>query len=150
MTALRGRLQEELKIAMRGGDHQRRDALRMLLAAIKQVEVDERRELDDAGVTQVLQRQAKQHRESIADAERAGRADLAAQATYELRVVESYLPQQLTADDIRALALPIIEELGVRDAKGAGMVLGRLMPAVRGKADGRLVSDVVRELLQER
>jgi uncharacterized protein YqeY len=140
-------LQDDIKTAMREGDLQRRDVLRMVTAAIKQTEVDERRELDDAGVEDVLRRQAKLRRESIADYEKAGRADSVANETAELAIIESYLPQQLSRDDVATLAAKVIAELGVTDAKGMGQVMSKLMPQLKGNADGRLVNEVVRELL---
>jgi uncharacterized protein YqeY len=140
-------LQDDIKTAMREGDLQRRDVLRMVTAAIKQTEVDERRELDDAGVEDVLRRQAKLRRESIADYEKAGRADSVASETAELAIIESYLPQQLSRDDVATLAAKVIAELGVTDAKGMGQVMSKLMPQLKGNADGRLVNEVVRELL---
>jgi uncharacterized protein YqeY len=148
--ALKERLQSDVKLAMREGEAQRRDTLRMLLAAVKQVEIDEQRTLDDSEVAAVVGRQAKQRRESIADAERAGRSDLAAQEQAELAIIESYLPAMMSAEEIRAFARPIVEELGVKDLKGMGAVMSRLMPHVKGKAEGQLVNQVVRELLQGR
>lgn len=144
---LRQQLQDDIKTAMRDGDIQRRDVLRMVNAAIKQTEVDERRQLDDAGVEDVLRRQAKQRRESIADYDKAGRTDAAAQEAAELAIIEAYLPQQLTREQLAGLAAAVIAELGVTDAKGMGQVMSKLMPQVKGNADGRLVNEVVRELL---
>lgn len=145
---LKERLTNDMKIAMRAGDTEKRDTLRMLLAAIKQVEVDERLTLDEDGVTAVLHKQAKQRRESIADYEKAGRSELAAVEQTELVIIESYLPQMLSRVEIESLAAAIMSELGVTDAKGIGQVMSRLMPQVKGQADGRLVNEVVRGLLQ--
>jgi uncharacterized protein len=120
------------------------------LAAVKQVEVDERRTVSDDDVAAVIAKQAKQLRESIADAQKAGRPAMAAQAQAELDIVESYLPKMLTREEIEAIASRAIAEVGVTDPKGMGQVMSRLMPEVKGKADGRLVTEVVRELLQKR
>jgi uncharacterized protein len=147
---LRTRLQADVTEAMRQGDSERRGALRMLLAAVKQVEVDERRTVSDDDVAAVIAKQAKQLRESIADAQKAGRPAMAAQAQAELDIVESYLPKMLTREEIEAIASRAIAEVGVTDPKGMGQVMSRLMPEVKGKADGRLVTEVVRELLQKR
>ena len=144
---LKEQLQNDIKQAMRDGNGLRRDVLRMVTAAIKQVEVDERIVLDDAGVEDVLRRQAKQRRESIVDYEKAGRTDSVEEETAELAIIESYLPQMLSRDEIAALARPIIDELGVTDVKGMGQVMSKLMPQLHGNADGRLVNEVVRELL---
>lgn len=146
--SLKTQLTDDVKTAMRDGDTEKRNTLRMILAAIKQVEVDGRITLDDAGVLDVLNKQAKQRRESIADYEKAGRTEMVAGEQAELAIIESYLPQLMSREEIHALAVSIIAELGVTDAKGTGQVMGRLMPQVKGKADGRLVNEVVRNLLQ--
>ncbi|MCA9963918.1 MAG: GatB/YqeY domain-containing protein [Anaerolineales bacterium] len=146
--SLKQQLQDDLKEAMRGGDAARRDVLRLMMAAIKQAEVDGQKTLDDAGVQEVLTKQAKQRRESITDYENAGRADLAAGEQAELTIIEVYLPQMMSEAEVRAVAATLIAELGVTDAKGMGQVMGRLMAQLKGKADGRLVNQVVRDLLQ--
>ena len=145
---LKERLRTDLTAAMRGNDTQRRDVLRMVMAAIKQVEIDSRVTLDDAGVQDVLRRQVKQRQESIADFPRAGRPDDVARETAEAVLIESYLPQMMSREAVEALARAAIAETGVTDAKGIGQVMARLMPQVKGQADGRLVNDVVRGLLQ--
>lgn len=146
--SLKQQLQDDLKEAMRGGEAARRDVLRLVLAAIKQAEVDGQKALDDAGVQDVLTKQAKQRRESMADYEKAGRADLVAGEQAELAVIDAYLPQMMSEAEVRAAAVALIAELGVTDAKGAGQVMGRLMAQLKGKADGRLVNQVVRDLLK--
>jgi uncharacterized protein YqeY len=144
---LKEQLQTDMAAAMREGNSARRDTIRMLLAAVKQIEVDERRTLDDSAVQDVISKQAKQRRESIADAEKAGRADLLAQEQAELALIEHYLPQMMSREELRTLAAQIISEAGVTDVKGMGQIMSRLMPQVKGRADGRLVTEVVRELL---
>jgi len=145
---LKDQLTNDMGSAMRSGDNEKRDTLRMVLAAIKQVEIDDRVTLDDDGVTAVLSKQAKQRRESIADYEKAGRTDLVDVEKVELAIIESYLPQMMSRAEIAAVAADIIAQLGVSDAKGMGQVMARLMPQVKGKADGRLVNEVVRDLLR--
>ncbi|SRR5690554_2977246 len=144
---LKERLRQDLADAMRSGEAERRDVLRLLVAAIKQEEVDQRQTLEDSQVQEVLVKQAKQRRESIVDAEQAGRPDLAEAEQRELTIIEEYLPQQMSRDEVEAVARQVIEELGVQDMKSMGQVMGRLMPQLKGQADGRVVSDVVRELL---
>ena len=141
-------LQKNRIAAMREGDTAKRNAIGLLLAAIKQEEVDNQTTLDDKGVMDVLLRQAKQRRESIADYEKAGRPEMAANEEAELKIIESYLPQQMSSEEVEAVAAEIIADLGVTDAKGMGQVMGKLMPRLKGQADGRLVNEVVRELLQ--
>ncbi|UCG26501.1 MAG: GatB/YqeY domain-containing protein [Chloroflexota bacterium] len=146
--SLKEELEADVKTAMREGDVTRRDTLRMLLAAIKQVEKDDQVELDDEAVQKVVAKQAKQRKESIADAERAGRTDLVAQEEAELAIIEAYLPQMLSQDEIRAVATQVIDEQGASGMQDMGRVMGQLMPRLQGQADGKLTSQIVRELLQ--
>ena len=145
---LRERLHADLTTAIRGGDAQRRDVLRMVLAAIKQTEVDSRKTLDEDGLQDVLRKQIKLRQESIADFEKAGRPKEVEREQAESAIIEAYLPQMMTREEIEQLAKGVIEELGVTDAKSMGQVMGRLMPHVKGRADGRVVNNVVRGLLQ--
>lgn len=145
---LKERLSADVTAAMRGNEPHRRDILRLLLAAIKQVEVDSRTTLDDAGVQDVLRKQIKLRQESIVDYTRAGRPDDIARELGEIALIESYLPQMMNREEVEELARAVIVELGITDVKGMGQVMSRLMPQVKGRADGRLVNDVVRGLLQ--
>lgn len=145
---LKEQLTAELKTAMRGGNVERRDTIRLLQAAIKQEEIDNQVTLDDEGVTAVLLKQAKQRRESIADYTKAGREDLADEEQRQLAIIETFLPQMMSREEVEKVARQVITDLGVTDAKGMGQVMGRLMPQVKGKADGRIVNEVVRDLLQ--
>jgi uncharacterized protein len=147
MTTTREQLQADIREAMKSGDDERRNTLRLMIAAIKQEEVDRQAELDEAGVQAVLAKQAKQRRESIADYEAAGRTEMAAQEKSELAIIAHYLPQMMSREEIEQLATAVIAEVGAVDSKSMGVVMGRLMPQVKGKADGRLVNEVVRDLL---
>ncbi|GJM41148.1 MAG: aspartyl-tRNA amidotransferase subunit B [Ardenticatenaceae bacterium] len=146
--SLKEKLQQDRIAAMRGGETEKRNTLGLLLAAIKQDEIDSQKSMDDKGVIALLTKQAKQRRESIADYEKANNPTMAAGEQAELTIIEAYLPQQMGRDDISAIAAEIIAEVGVTDAKGMGQVMGMLMPRLKGQADGRLVNEVVRELLQ--
>ncbi|MCB8926376.1 MAG: GatB/YqeY domain-containing protein [Ardenticatenaceae bacterium] len=146
--SLKETVQQDRIAAMKSGDTAKRNTLALLLAAIKQEEIDSQTTLDDAGVQALLTKQAKQRRESIADYEKAGNPEMAASEEAELAIIEAYLPQQMGRDEVAAIAAEIIAELGVTDAKGMGQVMGKLMPRLKGQADGRLVNEVVRELLQ--
>lgn len=145
---LKETLRSDLTTAMKQGQTQRRDVLRMVMAAIQQTEVDTQRVLDDAGVQDVLRKQLKQRQESIADYTKAGRPDEVERELAESAIIEEYLPQMMSREEIERLAASIIEELGIIDAKGMGQVMSRLMPQTKGRADGRLVNEVVRGLLQ--
>jgi uncharacterized protein YqeY len=145
---MKERLRTDMVAAMRAGDADRRNTLRMLMAAVKQIEIDGQKVLNDAGVQAVLMKQAKQRRESITGYEEAGRAELAAGEKAELAIIESYLPQMMGREEVRKIAAEVIAEIGTSNMKAMGQVMGRLMPQLKGKADGQLVNEVVRELLQ--
>lgn len=144
---LKDQLNADLKDALKTGDETRKLALRSVMAAIKQVEVDTRIMVDDAGIHALLQKEAKSRRESLADAQKAGRADLVAAAESELKIIEGYLPQMLTADELEALARAAIAEAGAADVKQLGAVMKLLTPRTKGRADGKAVNEVVRRLL---
>jgi uncharacterized protein len=146
--SLKEQLRSDMADAMRTGDKEKRDTLRLLLAAVKQVEIDEKKELTDDDVVEVLNKQAKQRRESIADYGAAGREDLVHEEEAQLAIIETYLPTQLSREQITELAGQVIADIGAESPKDMGQVMGRLMPQVKGIADGRLVNEVVRELLQ--
>lgn len=146
---IKDQLRADLADAMREGNVEKRNTLRLLLAAIKQIEVDEQKTLNDEDVLAVLTKQGKQRRESIAEYEQAGRLDLASQEKVELDIIESYLPQQMSREQVTNIASKTISDVGASSPKDMGKVMGRLMPQLKGQADGRLVNEVVRELLQE-
>lgn len=143
----RPQMQAALKQAMIQKDNLRRDVLRMTLNSFKQVEVDERRELNAEDAVTILQREIKKRRDSIDEAHKAGREDIAEQEATELRMIEEFLPQQLSRDEITVLAQDAIRESGASSPKEMGKVMSVLMPKVKGQADGKLVNEVVRDLL---
>lgn len=144
---LQERLFEDLKDAMRQRDDLRRSTLRLIRAAIQNEEIAQRKPLDDGGVTDVLSRLARQHQESITEFRRGNRPDLVEREEAELAILRQYLPQQLTRQEIVDLARYIIGEVGAAGPTDLGKVMGRLMPQLRGKADGAQVRQVVAELL---
>jgi uncharacterized protein YqeY len=144
---LKDRIQADLLEATRRQDVITRETLRMLRSAIRYAEVERGHQLDEAEIYEVIARQIRQRRESIAEFEKGGREDLAARERSELEVLERYLPAQLTREEIVELARQVIEEVGASGPRDVGKVMGRLMPRVRGRADGRLVNAVVQELL---
>lgn len=145
--SLKDKLTEDLKQAMRQGDEQRRSTLRLVMAAIKNAEIEKRRELEEGELLAIIAKEAKQRHESIAQFERGGRQDLADREEAELQILLAYLPEQLSREDIEAQARQIIEEVGATSPAQMGQVMRRLMPLMQGKADGKLVSQVVKELL---
>ncbi len=144
---LEQRIAEDLKDALRAGDENRKRTLRMVRAALKNAAIEARGELDDEAVLAVLQRQARQRRESISAFERGGRADLVAAEKAELAVIEPYLPRQLTPEEIEAAARRQIEALGASGPQDLGRVMRPLIEEMSGRADGRVVSEIVRRLL---
>ena len=149
--SLRDQLTSDLKTALRSSDEARKGTLRLLLAAVKQAEIDKRPAgaLDEGEVLAAIQKEAKARREAIADAQKANRADLVAMNEAELRVIESYLPQQLTREELVGLARAAVAEAGAAGPQQIGAVMKLLTPRTKGRADGKLVSDVVRELLSQ-
>lgn len=145
---LKTQLQNDLTAAMRAQAGQRRDVLRMVLTAIKEEEVAKGRELDEGELQAILMTQAKRRRETIADAERASRPEMAAREQEEIAIIQEYLPEQLSQAELRALAAEAISEVNATGMSQMGQVMGRLMPRVKGRAEGHVVSEVVRDLLQ--
>jgi len=145
--SIKDRIQDDLKTAMKSGDTRRREILRLLMAAFKQVEVDRRVTLSDEDVTGLLITEAKKRRESIDEMTRAGRTELAAQEQYELEAIEGYLPRQLSREEVERIVSEAIAETGATDPKDMGRVMGAAMPRLRGQADGKLVNEIVRQKL---
>ncbi len=144
---LKERITEDMKSAMRAGDKDRLAVIRMILAAIKQREVDERTTLDDAQVLAVLDKMVKQRRESLAQFESGGRADLVAKESAEIAVIQSYLPEQLSDAEIDALIAEAIASTGASSVKDMGKVMGVVKPKVQGRADMAAVSARVKQKL---
>jgi uncharacterized protein YqeY len=140
-------IQADLKEAMRAGDARRREALRLLMAAFKQVEVDRRVVLSEDDALSILGSEAKKRREAIAEMSGAGRTELAAQEQYELGLIESYLPRQLERAELEPIVREAIAAVGATTAKDMGQVMKVVMARVRGQADGKLVNSIVRDLL---
>ncbi len=136
-----------MKAAMKSGDKARLGTIRLILAAIKQREVDERIELDDAQVIAVLDKMAKQRRESITQYQAANRDDLAQKEQAELEIILSYLPQPLEDSEIEALVQSAIEESGANSLKEMGKVMALLKPKIQGRADMGQVSAKVKAIL---
>jgi uncharacterized protein YqeY len=144
---LKERLQQDMKTAMKAGDKERLGVIRLIIAAIKQREVDERIELDDTQVLAVLDKMLKQRRDSIDQFERAGREDLAAKERFEVGVCQEYMPAALSADDIDAMIAAAVASTGAAGIKDMGQVMGVLKPQMQGRADMAAVSKLVKERL---
>jgi uncharacterized protein YqeY len=145
--SLKEQINNDLKEAMRSRDQARLDTLRMLKSAIKYAEIDAGQELDDPALLGVIGKEAKQRRDAMAEFEKAGRTDLVQKESTELAILEQYLPRQLSEEEIKNRARAVIAELGVTDARGIGPVMKRLTTELKGQADGKLINQVVRDLL---
>lgn len=143
------RLQAELESAMRSGDVLRRETVRMMRAALRNEEVARRGVLDEQATMEVLQREVKKRQEALELYRKGGRQDLVAKAEGEISIISSYLPQQMSGEEIERLVRETIQELGANDVRQMGQVMKVLMPRVKGRADGKLVSDTVRALLSK-
>ncbi|MGD9584200.1 MAG: GatB/YqeY domain-containing protein [Lysobacterales bacterium] len=147
MSQLKSRLSEDMKAAMKAGDKDRLGVIRLINAAIKQREVDERVALDDTQVLNVLEKMLKQRRDSISQFEAAGRGDLAAIEQFELGVIEHYLPSQLAAEEVQRLIAAAIVESAASSPRDMGRVIALLKSQVAGRADMGQVSALVKERL---
>ncbi len=145
--SLKARIQEEMKAALKAGDKARLGTIRLIMAAIKQREVDERTQLDDRQVLAVLDKMAKQRRESIAQYRAAGRDDLAEKEQAELEIIQSYLPEALSEAEIDELIAAAIRETGAAGIRDMGKVMARLKPQLQGRADMAQVSARVKAAL---
>jgi len=147
MHDLKNRINEDVKSAMRGREKERLATLRLITAAIKQREVDERIELDDAQVTVVLDKMTRQRRDAIEQYEKAGRKDLIEKEQFELDLISNYLPRPLSEDEINALIQTAIESTGAASIKDMGKVMGQLKPELQGRVDMGKVSGLVKACL---
>jgi uncharacterized protein YqeY len=145
--SLKTRINDDVKAAMRAGDARRRDALRLLLAALKQREVDERKELGDADVVAIIDKMIKQRRDSITQFERGGRQDLADVEKFEVDVLQAYMPQAMSEADIAAAIAAAIQESGAQGMSDMGKVMAALKPKLAGRADMAKVSASVKTKL---
>jgi uncharacterized protein YqeY len=145
---IKTQLNDSMKDAMKSGDEVRKRTVRMALAAVKQVEVDKRIELDDMAIMALLQKEIKNRRESLEEARKANRADLVEANEAEIKVLEVFLPKAMPADELRALVQAAVTEVGAVSPADMGKVMKLVMPKVAGRAPNDAVSAAVKELLQ--
>ena len=141
---LKAQITEDMKTAMRAKDSARLGAIRLLLAAIKQREVDERIELSDADVIAAIEKMLKQRRDSITAYESAHRHDLADVEKFEVTVLQTYLPQQLTEDEVKAILEQVVVDTGAAGVKDMGKVMAAIKPLVAGRADMGKISGLIK------
>jgi uncharacterized protein YqeY len=141
-------LRDALTEALKAGDTQRKTTLRMALASIKNAEVEAREDLAEDLILNLIQKEVKARQETIEAAKKAQRPDLIEKAEQEINILNEFLPQQLSAEELRVLVQEAIQESGSSSMDDIGKVMGALMPKIRGRADGKLANQIVRELLE--
>lgn len=146
--SLKDELLADMKEAMRNGDKQKLSVIRMTRAAIKNVEIEESKDLSDDELIEVLAKEVKQRKESIEEYKKAGQEDTVEELKEEINILEEYLPEQLSEEELVDLVEEVIADVGAEDMSDMGKVMGAIMPQVKGRADGSKVNELVRERLQ--
>jgi uncharacterized protein YqeY len=149
IMSLIDQINNDLKISMQGGDKLRTQVLRGLKSAIKYAEIESSEPLGDQDILAVITKQAKQRRDSIDQFKKGGRDDLVKNEQAELDIIESYLPEQMSEEKVRAKVAAVIADLGVSDMKAMGQVMKQAMIELKGQVDGKVVNQIVRELLSK-
>ncbi|HDG61765.1 MAG TPA: GatB/YqeY domain-containing protein [Thermotoga sp.] len=147
--ALKERIMNDLKKAMKERNEVKVRTLRMVIASIKNWEVENTKEIDDDGMITVLTKEAKRRKEAIEEYRKAGREDLVRAEEEELKIIESYLPERMSEEEIKELVLKTIEEVKATSPKDLGKIMKVIMPKVKGRADGKLVNEMVRKILSD-
>ena len=148
-ASLKQKLTDDLKQAIKGGDKVRRGVIRLLMANIKNAEIARQADLDDGDILGIIAKEVRQHKESIEAFKQGNRDDLVAQEEAELAVLQEYLPQQVSREEIIAAARRIIDEVGAQGPGDKGKVMPKLIAQLKGRADGREINAVVTELLAQ-
>ena len=147
MSQLKERLQADLKEAMKAKDTFKRDVIRFVMSAIKQIEVDERKELSDADIEAILVKQIKQRNDAIEQFKNGGREDLVEQNEKELKILRSYLPEPMSDEEVREILEQIIAETGAAGMKDMGKVMGAAKAKIGSRAEGKVINRIAKELL---
>ncbi|RUM44300.1 MAG: GatB/YqeY domain-containing protein [Hydrogenimonas sp.] len=147
MSQLKAKLQADLKTAMKEKDTFKRDVIRFVMSAIKQIEVDERKELSDADIEAILVKQIKQRNDAIDQFKDGGRDDLVEKNEKELEILRSYLPEPMSDDEVREILKEIIAETGAEGMKDMGKVMGAAKAKIGSRAEGRVINQIAKELL---
>ncbi len=147
MSGLKKRLQNDLKTAMKEKNNFKRDVIRFVMSAIKQIEVDERKELSDADIEAILLKQIKQRNDSIKQFKEGGREDLVEKSEKELEILRSYLPEPMSEEEVREVVSKIISETGAKSMKEMGRVMSEAKRKIGSRAEGRVINQIAKELL---
>jgi uncharacterized protein YqeY len=145
--SLKERMLEDMKTAMRDKDSNRKNAIQMARAAVLQVEKDNKVTLDDDGIIEIIAKEVKKRRDSMPDYEKSGRQDLINDLKAEIDVLLQYLPQQLTEEELEVIVKDAVQETGASSAKDIGKIMQVVMPKVKGRADGKLINQIIKKLL---
>lgn len=145
--SLKEKLAEDLKSAMKEKDIVRKNAVQMIRAGVLQVEKDKKVTLDDEGVLDVIAKQLKQRRDSLPDYEKSGREDLISQLNAEIAVLMEYLPEQLSEEELRQIVADAVASTGAQSLKDMGKIMAAVMPKTKGRADGKMINNIAKELL---
>ncbi len=146
--SLKAKLMEDLKLAMKNKEEVRKSVVTLIRAAIKQYEVDNRVELDEEGVLDIVSKQMKQRKDALEEFKKADRQDLVDQTEAEIKVLTEYLPAQLSEEEVEKIVIETIQEVGASSMKEMGKVMSAMMPKVKGKADGKIVNELVKKHLR--
>ncbi len=145
--SLTERLTNDMKQAMKNQDKFKLSVIRMIRSSIKNIEIDQRKELGEEDVLDIINRELKQRKDSLQEFQKAGRDDLVEQLQKEIEVIHEYLPKQLTEEEVKAIVQQTIQEVGASSKAEMGKVMGALMPKVKGRADGKIVNQLVLQQL---
>ncbi len=145
--SLKDRISEDMKAAMKAHEKDRLAVIRMVRSAIRQTEIDGKKDLDDEGVIAVISKELKMRKDSLEEFRKGGRDDLVEKTQAEIDVLLPYLPEQLSEDEVKALVKEAVEQTGAASMKDMGKVMGVLMPKVKGRADGKMVNSIVKGML---
>lgn len=145
--SLKEQLLEDMKAAMKEKDSIKKNAIQMARSAVLQVEKDNKVNLEDDGVVEVIAKEVKKRKDALPEYEKSGRQDLIEKLKYEIGVLMKYLPEQFTEEEIEKIVKEVIEETGAESAKDMGKVMQTVMPRVKGRADGKLVNQIVKRML---
>ena len=146
---LKQTLNDDLKQAMKSGDATKRAVLRLLLSSIKNAEIAKLGELEDADIVGLIAKDIRQHQESIESFKQGNRPDLVEKETAEMAILQSYMPEQMSGEEVAEAARQVIAAVGAQGPGDKGKVMKELMPQLKGKADGRVINEVVSELLKQ-
>ncbi len=146
--SLKERLQEDLKSSMKNKETVKKSVITLIRASIKQFEVDNRVELDDDGIIDVISKQLKQRNDALEEFKKANRDDLVSETEAEIKVLKEYLPQQLSEEELNEIVISTISEVGATSMKDMKKIMTSIMPKVKGRADGKLINELVKKNLQ--